>query len=89
MSVPYQYPMRFFGIGVTCNNRIALIVDLSGWFLQVVERETIPFYLFLREDGDYRTRDLTGHNLTFFLWRHGEEVNQKCYVTNAARVVAF
>ena len=30
MSVPCQYPKRLFGIGMTCNNRIALIV--FKWF---------------------------------------------------------
>ena len=29
MSVPCQYPMRLFGIGVTCSDRIALIIVLK------------------------------------------------------------
>ena len=32
MSVPCQYPMRLFGLGMTCNDRIALIVVLIKWF---------------------------------------------------------
>ena len=89
MSVPCHYPVRLFGIGMTCNNRIALIVVLSGSVLQVLERDKIPFFYFFGKDGEDRTRDLTVHNLTSCLQRHCQEVDQKCYVTNATRVIAF
>ena len=47
MSVPCQYPMRLFGIGVTCSDRIALIVVFK-WFefyRFFLEHEKIPFFL--------------------------------------------
>ena len=37
MSVSCQYPMRLFGVGMACNDRIALIV-VGKWF---------EFYTFL------------------------------------------
>ena len=44
--------MRLFGIGVTCNDRVALIV-----VLQVLEREKIPslFFSFYGKDVEDRT----------------------------------
>ena len=63
---------------------------LSGWVLQVLlEHEKIPFFAFYGKDGEDRTRDLTVHNLTSCLRRHCEEVDKKCYATNATRVLAF
>ena len=76
MSVSCQHPMRIFGIGMTCNDRIALIVVLK-WlsFLQVLEHEKIRFLFFYGQDGEDRTRDLTVPHLTSCLLRHCEEVD--------------
>ena len=63
MSVPCPYPMRLFGIGVTCNDRIALIVVFKWLSLTGLKREKIPFSSsFYGKDGENRTRDLTVHN---------------------------
>ena len=89
MSVPCQYPMRLFGIGVTCNDRIALIV-FSKW-LSFTGSWTWehPFFTFYGKDGEDRTRGLTVHNLTSCLRPHCEEVDWKYYATNATRVIAL
>ena len=56
---------------------IALIVVCQVVeFLQVLEREKIPFLFSLPgKDGENRTGDLTVHNLTSCLRRHCEEVD--------------
>ena len=51
--------MQLFVIGVTCNDRIALIAVFKWLSLQVLEREKIPFFSFYGKDGEDRTRDLT------------------------------
>ena len=54
-----NFTSDFFGIGVTGNDRIAIIV-----FFRVVEfyrflNDKIPFFSFCGKDGEDRTRDLT------------------------------
>ena len=77
MSVPCQYPMRLFGIGVTCNGRIALIVFKWLSFTGSWTSEN-PLFFFPFTGGKTvkdRTRRLTVHNLTSCLRRHCEEVD--------------
>ena len=92
-------PMRYQVPSIQCDFSVlewlAMIVLLSslfssGWVLQVLEHEKIPsFFFFDGKDGEDRTRDLTVHNLTSCRRRHCEEVDEKCYATNATRVIAF
>ena len=49
MSIPCQYLMQFFGLGVTCNDRIALIVVFKSGFYRFLIHEKIPSFSFLRE----------------------------------------
>ena len=84
-----RYPVSSFASDFSvldwlCNDRIALTVVLSKWVLQVFEHEIIPFFhSFCGKDGGDPTRDLTVHNFTSCLRRHCEEVDRKCYATNA------
>ena len=48
-SISCQYPMRLFGIGITCNDRIALIVVFKWFEFYRFFNEKIPFFFFLRE----------------------------------------
>ena len=75
MSVPCQYPMRRFGIGVTCNDCIALIVVFKWWSFTGSRTREYPFFFFYGKDGEDRTRDLTVHNLTSCRRRHCEDVD--------------
>ena len=81
MSVPCQYPMRLFGIGVTCNDRIALLIVVFKWLSFTGSWTWENPFFFYGKDGEDRTRDLTVHNLTSCLRRHCEEVDKKCHVT--------
>ena len=74
-----NFTPKLLRYGVTCNDRIALIVVLkwssfTGSSLNMIKY--LFFFYFYGKDGEDRTRDLTAvHNLTSCLRRHSEEVD--------------
>ena len=80
-GTPMRHPVSnfasdFFGVGVTCNNRTALIVVFK-WlsFTGSLTLENPFFFLMYGKDGENQTRDLTVPNLASCLRRHCEEVD--------------
>ena len=71
-----NFASDFFGVGVTCNNRTALIVVFKWFeFYRFLNIRKSFFFLMYGKDGENQTRDLTVPNLASCLRRHCEEVD--------------